>query len=122
MARMLLYDGDCGMCTVVARWSRTKLPHDVQVVPAGDVDLAGLGLTVDDVLAAAWWVEDGRRYRGHLAAARAWQAMGGVWRVPGFLARTRPTSWVADGVYRLVARYRHRLPGATEACRVDAPR
>ena len=46
-------------------------------------------------------------------------AIGGLWRVAGHLLLVPPISWVAALVYALVARYRHKLPGGTVACRVD---
>jgi predicted DCC family thiol-disulfide oxidoreductase YuxK len=47
-------------------------------------------------------------------------AIGGAWSVLGRVMLIPPFSWLAAGVYRLVARYRYRLPGATDACRVPA--
>lgn len=117
-----MYDGDCAMCTRSAGFIGRRLPAGVAVRPSSDLDLEALGLTLVDVTRAAWWVQDGVRFGGHLAVGRALRAAGGLWRIPGWMACTPPTSWLAVGVYRLVARNRHRLPGGTAACRIDAPR
>ncbi len=45
-------------------------------------------------------------------------AAGGVWGLIGRLMLVPPVSWLAAAVYAVVARNRHRLPGATDACRV----
>jgi predicted DCC family thiol-disulfide oxidoreductase YuxK len=120
---LLLFDGDCGFCTSVARWARRRLPSDVGVTPWQFVpDLGRLGLTVDDVSTAAYWIDErGRGHRGHLAFAEAFRAMGGGWRVLGSAMRTRPLTWLAAVVYDVIARNRHRLLGSTPACRVPAP-
>ena len=121
---MLVYDGDCGFCTTSARWIQRRLPDDVDVVAWQSIDdLSTIGLTVDDVMTAAWWVVPGAPpERGHLAIAASLRAVGGAWGVAGRALALPPLRWLGRPVYALVARYRYRLPGATEACRIDASR
>lgn len=120
---VLVYDGDCGFCTTSATWiaARWKPPGRAELVPfqrLGDAGLARLGLTADDVTRAAWWVEDGRRSRGHLAVAHALMAAGGGWGLVGRVLLVPPLRELAAVGYRIVARYRYRLPGGTPACRL----
>ncbi len=116
---VLVYDGDCGFCTTSAHWIEARLPSSVAVVPWQSCDLDELGLTEADVTTAAYWVDaDGRTHRGHRAIGRSLMAAGGFWGVLGRLLITPPISWLAIPGYALVARYRHKLPGATEACRL----
>jgi predicted DCC family thiol-disulfide oxidoreductase YuxK len=116
---VLVFDGDCGFCTASARWIEARLPDDVAVVPWQTCDLGELGLTRADVTTAAYWVDDtGATHRGHEAIGRSLMAAGGFWKAIGRLVITPPISWLAGPVYRLVAKYRHRLPGATDACRL----
>jgi len=118
---LLVFDGDCGFCTRSARWIEARVPDGRVVVRPGQaLDLAEVGLTADDVERAAWLIDDdGRRHRGHAAVARSLQAIGGFWRLAGSVMRVPPVSWLARAVYALVAQNRHRLPGATDACRLD---
>ncbi|MGF1599002.1 MAG: thiol-disulfide oxidoreductase DCC family protein [Acidimicrobiales bacterium] len=119
---LLVFDGDCGFCTRAAGWIERRLPAEVEVSPWQSLHLAALDLTVGDVTTAAYWVDaDGRHHRGHRAVARALIAAGGLWAPVGRLIGHRAVSWLAAGVYTLVARYRHHLPGATDACRLPAP-
>lgn len=117
---LLVFDGDCGFCTASARWIEARLPGgEVEVEPWQALDLDELGLTEHDVSTAAWWIDgDGRSRRGHLAIGHALIAAGGVWALIGRLMTIPPVSWLARPAYALVARYRHRLPGATDACRL----
>lgn len=115
----LVFDGDCAFCSTCARWFEARLVGNELVVAWQMCDIDELGLSLDDVATAAWWIEaDGTRSRGHAAVSEALSSIGGMWSPVGFLMRHRPTSWVAGAVYALVAKYRHRLPGGTPACRL----
>jgi predicted DCC family thiol-disulfide oxidoreductase YuxK len=118
---VLVYDGDCGFCTSVAarisrHWRGPAEAAAWQDLGAGG--LGELGLTPEHAQQAAWWVEpDGRRFRGHPAVAEALLAATGWRRVVGAGLVVPPLSWAGALGYRLVVRYRHRLPGSTDACR-----
>lgn len=117
---ILIFDGDCGFCTTTAGWIERRLPEPVRVSPWQILDLEELGLTENDVTTAAYWIDgEGRAHRGHLAIGRSLVAAGGFWRLVGHLLLRPPVSWLARPVYSWVAANRHRLPGATDACRVD---
>jgi predicted DCC family thiol-disulfide oxidoreductase YuxK len=115
---LLIFDGDCGFCTSCAEWARRRLRDRADIDPWQRLDLAAHGLTESDVLATAWWIDDrDRARRGHRAVGWALKEIGGVWTAPGLLCLLPPFSWIATVGYRLVARYRHRMPGGTPACR-----
>lgn len=115
----LVYDGDCGFCTITARFVADRTGDDVSVEPWQALDLDALGLTVDVVSSAAYWVDQSGRTRGaHLAAASALRAMGRPWSLVGWLIERRPLSWLASILYRVVAANRYRLPGSTDACKL----
>ena len=118
---MLVYDGDCGFCTRSADWIRRRLPGDVAVVPWQSLDeLGALGLSLDDVTTAAWWIDPPAAPRGgHLAIGASLVAAGGAWRLIGRGLLAPPLRWIAAPIYRRIARDRHRLPGGTDACRID---
>ena len=119
---VLIFDGDCGFCTTVANWVAARWSGDARVVPwqrlTGD-ELVALSLTREDVLAAVWWIDaDGRRWRAHLGIARALIAGSGWSAAVGRALLVPPLRWIAAAGYPLVARWRHRLPGGTPACRL----
>ncbi len=114
---MLIFDGDCGFCTMAARWVEPRLDGRSPVVAGQFANLEPLGLTSADTEQAVYWVDaDGGTHRGHVAIAWALIAVGGAWRPVGWLIKTPPVSWIARLGYALVARYRHRLPGHTSSC------
>ena len=117
----LIFDGDCGFCTASARWAEKAFKGPQIALPWQGLsidELTSIGLSIADVTSAAWWVDpDGTVERGHRSVGRALQA-GGGWRwLLGWACLTPPTSWLASAVYRAVVRWRHLLPGSTEACR-----
>lgn len=121
-APLLVYDGDCSFCSSSARWITARWHGPQQAVAWQDLSvdqLERLGLTLDDVRCAAWWVDAaGRRSRGHVAVARALREADG-WPSPvGRALLVPPFRWLAACAYPLVARSRHRLPGGTPACRM----
>ena len=119
---ILVYDGDCGFCTATAAWIGRRLRVPVRVAPWQSLDLAHHGLAEADVTTAAYWIDEGgRRHRGAAGVAEALVACGGGWALAGRVLRLPPVSWLAAGAYQLVARNRHRLPGATDACRLPRP-
>lgn len=120
---LLIFDGDCGFCTTSAGWIEKRLPADVRVAPWQILDLDDYDLTEHDVTTAAYWVDgDGRTHRGHLGIGRSLIAAGGLWGIAGRLIIAPPISWLARPVYALIAKNRHRMPGASDACRIDLSR
>jgi predicted DCC family thiol-disulfide oxidoreductase YuxK len=120
---VLIFDGDCGFCTTAANWAQRHFSHGEHVRAwqlLGDDGLRHLGLGRNDVEAAAWWLDGkGNQERGHRAAGKVLEAIGGRWRIVAWFALTPPMSWFAAGLYRMVVRWRYRLPGGTPACRID---
>ncbi len=118
---LLVYDGDCAFCTRVVDLAVGRMGVDCRAVPWQRADLAALGLTEAQVTEKVWWVEpDGSKVSGHRAVAAALRHGSPALRPVGRLLDAEPLAPVASAGYDLVARNRHRLPGGTAACRLDA--
>lgn len=115
---LLVYDGDCGFCTTSADWARRHL-HVADVEPWQFLDLASLGLTPEACGSAVQWVAaDGSVAAAEWAVIAALRHGGGCWAWLGRLLALPGLHQLAGVGYRVVARYRYRLPGGTPACRV----
>ena len=118
---LLIYDGDCSFCRSSARWITAHWHGPQRAVAWQHLStdrLERLGLTLTDVRRAAWWVDpQSGNSRGHHAIARALQAADGWPSIVGQILLVPPFRWLAAGAYPLLARWRHRLPGGTPACR-----
>ncbi len=118
-AEVLIFDGDCGFCTTTARWIEGKVPAEVAVVPWQSLDLSTYGLTEQDVSTAAYFIDENHTaHRGHKAVELVLKTTNWPTRAAGIAIVTPPLSWIAPYGYALVAKYRYRLPGATDACRI----
>jgi predicted DCC family thiol-disulfide oxidoreductase YuxK len=116
---LLIYDGDCAFCQRCVDLG-ARLPAAVRSEPYQLLEPGAYGLTPDQVRSAAWWIgPDGSPRRGHRAVAAVLldQPARG-WRAVGWVIDHPPVSPLAAGLYALVARFRHRLPGGTAQCRV----
>ncbi|GIH73402.1 hypothetical protein Mth01_56550 [Sphaerimonospora thailandensis] len=110
---LLLFDGECGFCQLCVNAGRRLLPYMPAVRAWQFVDLAGFGLTREQAAASVQLIgPDGLRAQGARAVALilALQPLT-RWRTAGRLMLAPPLSWAADAGYRVVSRYRHRLPG-----------
>ncbi|MEI8126345.1 MAG: DCC1-like thiol-disulfide oxidoreductase family protein [Actinomycetota bacterium] len=118
---VLIFDGDCGFCTTAAGWATRGFRRGERAVAGQVLEGAFLDqhrLSLEDLGRYVWWVdESGVRESGHRAIGRALRAAGGLRMILGYLSTIPPTSWLAAIVYRLVARWRYRLPGGTPACK-----
>lgn len=120
---VLIYDMDCGFCTTSARWierrwRRAPVPVLVGSQQLDDDTLVAVGLSRARVTQEACWVDGDVVCGGadaiaaSLAAAGGWPGqLGRIMRLPGLIQLGRL-------VYPAVARHRHRMPGATDACRL----
>lgn len=118
---VLVFDGDCGFCTTAVRWLERTLPAMPETAPYQWADLTVYGLSLDDAQARVWLILHGRRYGGAsaLAALLRHQPSRGL-RFLGWIGNAWPWSVLAEVAYRIVARYRYRLPGGTPACRLPS--
>lgn len=121
---VLIYDGDCGVCTKLSRLvTKTVRANrgDFVVSAYQDADLGVLGLTAEQCDEALQWVAStGQVSSAQDAAARVLLAGRLPWRPVGALILVPGVNALAGLVYRWVARNRHRLPGGTPACSLPA--
>jgi predicted DCC family thiol-disulfide oxidoreductase YuxK len=115
---ILLFDGDCVMCSravrTVARLDKRRVfRFAAQTSDVGRRLLGGGELPGEMVV----W-EGGKQIGGSDAVLFVARGLGWPWKIAG-IAKVLPKS-VRDVLYRLVARNRYRLFGKSEACFVPS--
>lgn len=123
MRPLVLFDADCGFCTrsaraMTGRWVRA----DVEAVALQRVDLAALGLTREQCLAALHVVDGHAAFVGGDAIAQILRRAAPPWRVAGWLMTLPVIRPLVGRLYGWVARHRHRFPGGTQACELPKQR
>jgi predicted DCC family thiol-disulfide oxidoreductase YuxK len=114
---VLVFDGDCGFCTTAVNFMKERLPGFPATIPFQWADLPALGLTTKLASSRVWFVTTEGKFGGAAAMAAILRTQpNGALRFLGWLGTVPPWSWAAELGYRLVARYRHKLPGGTPAC------
>lgn len=94
-----------------------------EAVPFQFADLTALGVSAEQAQREVVWVTPtGATYGGAQAVARLLMRSGGAYAYLGGLLALAPVRPVAEAVYRLIARYRHKMPGGTPACALPPPR
>jgi predicted DCC family thiol-disulfide oxidoreductase YuxK len=119
--QLLIYDGDCAFCTKCARWIErrwhsTPAPRAIPSQLIISVEPTLVIPTPSQMNESVWWIGPQGEESGSRAIARALLAATFPWPLIGLALLTPPISWFAPVVYRVVARHRHRLPGATSEC------
>lgn len=111
----LVYDADCGFCTRAAKWLNAG---GVNIAPWHTVDLDQHGLTIEMVTTRAYWVGAGSMRGGSDAIGAALIERGGFARLLGHITVNPIVRPVAHLVYGWIAKNRHKMPGATDACAI----
>lgn len=114
---ILIFDGDCAFCTRSAGFITSRIKPSTQVRSSQSLELDRLGLTAEQCATAVQWVSDDQDIRSGAAAITAmlreanggWVLLGRGGDLPGIRS-------VAALTYRIIAKNRHRLPGASAAC------
>ena len=122
----LIFDGDCAFCTSSAHWLAERLNRplgpNARLIPWQFTDLAALGTTTERARREALWVDIDGTIDGGAAAFAEWlKFRGGAYGIVGRLMDLPGVRALAAGVYRMIAKNRHRLPGGSPACTLPPP-
>ena len=124
MDGILVFDGQCGMCTrVVNRMARWNRKGRLRIEPLQSPGVAErVGVPDDRLPESAWWLDaSGAVFAGaHAMNAAPSKALGtplplGIYRRPGIGA-------LQNVVYRWVAAHRYRFRGVTPLCQAEPER
>jgi len=122
--QVLIYDGDCKFCQLSLEFGIRHLSTFPKYVAFQKIDPIKFGLTIEQVKTQIWLVAQGpdqtKPQGGHLAAGEILlMQKNPFYKVMGWLIKTPPTSFLADVIYRWVAKNRHRLPGGSRQCKLE---
>lgn len=109
MTAVLITDGDCEFCQRTAGKLKNIVPSGWTNVPSNELTET-FGLTPAQLAKSVWLIEQPDsnpiHYSGAKAVGKVLRIRGGLWGVIGWLTFIPPMSWIAAGLYRLVANNR----------------
>jgi predicted DCC family thiol-disulfide oxidoreductase YuxK len=113
----LIFDGDCGFCTDVARHFERHSRTPLTIVPWQIADLARFGLTQAQTSERVYLSTEEGNFSGAECFAELMKIQGDAFhRMVARIMRLPGVSRLAEWGYTLIARNRNRLPGGTPAC------
>ena len=118
--RLILYDGDCGLCNAwvdfVLKQDKHKrfkfAPFQSEVAKVIDLDAA---VNLESIV----YVRSGRKYSKSGAALRILRDLGGIWLITWIFWFI--PFFIRDLIYVLIAKNRYRIFGKTTSCRIVNP-
>lgn len=120
---LLVFDGECGFCTVSAGFIVRRIRPRAFVVPWQRLDLAPLGLSPARCTEAVQWVgDDDSVLSGNRAIMAMLRTAPGAWPLVGRAGDLPGVAVLARVVYQWIADHRGLMPGATPACAVEPVR
>ena len=116
---VLIFDGDCGFCTTVSNYIIKDTRQPVVAEAWQLTDVTKYGLTYEQTAARVYLVMDGKTYAANHAVAKLLENKKNWFLfLVGKIIGVPPISYLAKPGYYLVAKYRHKLPGGTPACKL----
>lgn len=120
-AMLFIYDADCGFCTAAVKRFRKLFPK-VEFTASREVNLSDFGLTQEDADQRVYLIVPSAHsfttYGGGRAVTGLLSSWGRGGKVAAKLLSFFPFRVPIEGIYRLVARNRHALPGGDTTCGV----
>jgi predicted DCC family thiol-disulfide oxidoreductase YuxK len=122
--QVLIYDGDCKFCQLSLDFGIRHLRTFPKYVAFQKIDPTKFGLSIEQVKTQIWLASEApspiKPLGGHLAAGEILlMQKNPLQKLLGWFIKTPPTSFLADLVYRWVAKNRHRLPGGSRQCKLE---
>lgn len=116
---VVFFDGVCGLCSHSVNWLLARDPeHRLRFAPLqGAAAAAMISSDLRDRLDTMVFVRNGTTYIRTAALSRILMTLGGRWQVLGAILWLIPFP-VRDLGYRLVSRFRYRMFGKHDACRL----
>ncbi|NUQ51756.1 MAG: DUF393 domain-containing protein [Phycisphaerales bacterium] len=121
-ARVVFYDGECGLCSGSVRWFLGRDRHArLKFAPLQGQTYASLaGREKPRGLDTIVYQDGSGLHVRSTAVLRAMLALGGVWRIVGRAGLLVPRP-LRDAIYRFIARHRLAWFGTADACSLPTP-
>lgn len=119
--RILFFDGVCGLCSSLVDFALPKFREgQIYFAPLQGTTAREMLSMQDLGLEYVVYYRDEKIYRKTEAVAYLLGDIGGIYKPISIMLHALP-SFISDYFYTLVAKYRYRIFGKTETCRLPTP-
>lgn len=116
---LLIFDGDCGFCTTTSNYILKRSQTQIEISPWQYVDFTNLPVTAKQCADQVYFLVGGVPFGGHEAFAMILKSQKNIFlKTVGSILMLKALRWITKPAYRLTAKYRHKLPGGTPACKL----
>jgi len=117
-AAIVIYDGDCAFCSSAARFAQAKVAKNLKYQAYQLSDLVSLNLTEAECQRALQMIIDDKKFSAEKAVIELLRYGNLFYRSLAMILSLPILRLLTRIGYRLIAKYRHRLPGGTPTCRM----
>ena len=109
---LVIYDENCELCKELVDWASEKISDDFKFVDSNSIEHDFYGLDQTDLDKYVWLIKsNSKKSKGAYAIAELLKQMEFKWKILGSIISTFPFTFVASGIYWLVAKNRRRFKG-----------
>lgn len=118
---IIFFDGYCGLCSEVVDFvMKTDKAGEHMFTPLqGETAKQLLSPKEREDLDSVVVYQNGRKLYKSQAILQIFKNIGGIWAILGFL--TLIPVFISDFVYGIIAKYRYKIFGKKESCRLPTP-
>lgn len=108
MNNLLIYDGECGICSALAEWAQKKSNGALSIEPYQTADLWKISLSYEQAEQSAAFIKlkDMKVYRNARSIFETMKHLGIPYSIVGYTLSNPIFSVIAFPFYRLIARNR----------------
>ena len=120
--KLVIFDGDCGICTKTAEWIEQKDKDDkLTVKPFQILDLDKYDLELEQVQTSVYFISEGKKFRKARAVYEILKQLPGFWGFLGTAASNSFIAWISNPFYVLIARNRTKVSRifGLDACKIE---
>lgn len=108
--KLVIFDGDCGICTKTAEWIEKKDKKNKLIVkPFQILDLGKYGLDLEKVRMSVYFIKDGQKFNKARAVYEIFKQLPGFWGFFGFVTSNALIAGISDPFYKLIAKNRTKV-------------
>lgn len=123
LKNILIFDGDCGICTKLSLYAERKIDANISVKPFFEVfeELSTIGIDFELASQTVVLIKESKIFLRSRAIFELCKEMPGLWKVPGYLFSFKLFEILFNPFYNLIAKNRAKISKilGLDACKLN---